>query len=119
MEGPPKAMFRAYRYSYHGEDSLILKTSMCQRVAPHHYALAPKVMMSSSKVGRFSPPGKIVWQEMGGLGCPRNHQGCPSHLSLIWHVSPWHPICGIVSPCNPKLVLFSQIFPLARFCKDK
>jgi hypothetical protein len=83
MEGPPKAMCQESMHSYHGEDSLLLKTSMCQKVAPHHHALAPKVLTSSSKVGRFSPPRKIIWQEMGGLGRPSHHQGCPSHISFI------------------------------------
>jgi hypothetical protein len=45
-------------------------------------------MTSCSKVGRFAPPGKIVWQAMGGLGHPSHHQGRPSHLSLIWHAAP-------------------------------
>jgi hypothetical protein len=66
-----------------GEDLLLLKTSMCQRVAPHHHALACKVMTSSSKVGCFSPLGKIVLQARGGLGFPSHHQGFPSLISLI------------------------------------
>jgi hypothetical protein len=83
MDGPPKAMCQASKNSYHGEDPSPPQTSMCQRVAPHHHALTPKIMMSSSKIKCFAPPGKIVWQVMGGPGCPNHHQGSPSHLSLI------------------------------------
>jgi hypothetical protein len=116
---PPKAMCLASRNSYHGEVLLLPKTSMCQRVAPHHHALAPKIMMSSSKVERFSPPGKIIWQVRGGLGLPSHHQVRPSLISLIWHVDPWHPTCGLVAPWKPKLGLFSQNCPPTRSCKDK
>jgi hypothetical protein len=119
MEGPPKAVCQASRHSYHGEYILILKTSMCQRVAPHHHALAPKFMTSRSKVGRFFPPGKIIWQARGGLGFPIHHQGNPSLISLIWHVGPWHPTCRLVATWKPKLGLFSQNSPLAMSCKDK
>jgi hypothetical protein len=87
MDGPPKAVCQESRHSYHGED-LLSKTSMCQRVAPQHHALAPKIMTSSSKVERFAPPGKIVWQVRGGLGCPSHHQSRPSLISLIWHAGP-------------------------------
>jgi hypothetical protein len=87
MDGPSKAMCQASRHSYHGEDPSP-QMSMCQRVTPHHHALAPKIMTSSPKMERFAPPGQIVWQVMGGLGCPNHHQGRPSHLSLIWHAGP-------------------------------
>jgi hypothetical protein len=79
-----KGMCQASRHSYHGEDLLLPKTSMFQRVAPHHHALAPKIMTSSSKVECFLPPGKIVWQLRGGLGRPSHHQGMSkSNLSHL------------------------------------
>jgi hypothetical protein len=119
MNGPPKAMCQASRHSYHREDLLLLKTFMCQRVAPHHHALAPKIMTSSSKVERFAPLGQIVWQVRGVLGRPSHYQGRPSLISLIWHVGPWHPTCGLVAPWKPKLGLFSQNCPPTSSCKDK
>jgi hypothetical protein len=88
MDGPPKAMCQASRHSYHGEDPSPPQTSMCQRVAPHHHALAPNITTSSSKVERLFPPGKIVWQVRGGLGCLSHHQGRPILISLIWHAGP-------------------------------
>jgi hypothetical protein len=102
MDGPLKAMCQESRNSYDGEDLFLLKISMFQRVAPHYHSLAPNIITSSSKVGCFSPPGKIVWQGRGRIGCPSHHQGCPSLISLIWHVGPWHPTCGIVAPWKPK-----------------
>ena len=83
MDVPLKAMCQESRHSYHGEDILLPKTSMCQRVAPHHHALAPKTMTLSSKDECFGPPGKIVWQVRGGIGCSSHHQGHPSLVSLI------------------------------------
>jgi hypothetical protein len=88
MDGPPKSMCQESRNSYHGEDPSPPQTSMCQRVAAHHHALAPKIMMSSPKLECFAPPRKIIWKLMGRIGCKNHHQGHPSHLSLIWHVGP-------------------------------
>jgi hypothetical protein len=101
MDGPPKAMCQAYRHSYHDEDHSPHQTSMCQRVAHHHHALSPKIMTLSQKMEHFAPPGKIVWKVMSGLGCPNHHQYFPSQLSLIWHVGPWHPTCGLVAHGSP------------------
>jgi hypothetical protein len=88
MDRPPKATFQASKHSHYGEDPSPPQMSMCQRVAPHQHALAPKIMTSSSKEEHFSPPGKIVWQERGGLYCPSHYQGRPSMISLIWHAGP-------------------------------
>jgi hypothetical protein len=62
---------------------LLLKSPCVKRVAPHHHALAPKSMTSSSKVEHFSPPEKIVWKVRGGIGFLSHHQGHQSLISLI------------------------------------
>jgi hypothetical protein len=55
MDGPPKAMCQASKYSYHDEDLLLLKTSTCQRVAPRYHALAPQDHDVKLKSGTFFP----------------------------------------------------------------
>jgi len=79
----------------------------------------PPNMMSSSKIGCFFPLGNIVWQVRAGLCRPSHHQILPGLIFLIRHAVPWHPTCGFVAPCKPKLGLFSQNCPPTRSCKDK
>jgi hypothetical protein len=54
MDGPPKAMSQASRHSFHGEDIILPKTSMSQRVEPHHHALPPSSDVNI-KSGTFFP----------------------------------------------------------------
>ena len=80
---------------------------------------SPLNMTSSSKRGRFAPPGQIIWQVRAGLCRPSHYQGLRSLIFLIRHAGPWHPTCGLVAPWKPKLGLFSQNCPPNRSCKDK
>jgi hypothetical protein len=119
MGKPPKATCQASKHSHHGEDPLLLKTSMCQMSGTSPPSPSPPHMTSSSKRGHFAPHGKIVWKVRVGLCRPSHHQGLPSLIFLIWHAGPWHPTCGLVAPWKPKLGLFSQNYPPTRSCKDK
>jgi hypothetical protein len=80
---PPNATCQVSKHSHHGEDPFLLKTSMCQKSGTSPPCPSPQNMTSSSKIGHFSPPGKIVWQVRVGLGFPSHHQGHPSLISLI------------------------------------
>jgi hypothetical protein len=84
MGRPPKAIFQASKHSHHGEDLSPPQMSMYQKSGISlPFFPSPKNMTSSSKIGHFASPGKIVWQVRVGLGRPSHHQGLPSLISLI------------------------------------